>query len=119
MDVEPRPGLRVPEGWRPCPQPERHWLRGASLFGSDPAGLAQLREDTDRGGRRAWWDLDPRSPRTCHLVCLCEGLESGLTAPLPAGLRRCTRETWREAARGARHGRVVIGPDDRVRVVCR
>lgn len=118
--VTPEQRVDAPEGWRVVPEAEMHWLRGAELFDGDPADRAQLREDGEnRQQRSAWWDLDPANPRGYFLVCRYEGIEAGLVARVPAGPRRCTAETFRDNSRGVRHGRVVIGPDNWVRVTCR
>ncbi len=118
--VTPEQRIVAPEGWRVAPQAQMHWLRGADLFDGDPSGETQLREDGgDSAGRRGWWDLDPANARGYHIVCRYEGLEAGVTAPVPRGLRRCTVETYRDNSRGVRHGRMVIGPDNWVRVTCR
>lgn len=118
--VTPEARIEAPEGWRVMPERQRHYLRGAILFDGDPSSLAQLREDGgDRARRQEWWDLDPASPRLYHIICRYEGLEAGVSAPVPRGLRRCTVETYREDSRGIRHGRVVMGPDNWVRVTCR
>ena len=118
--VTPEQRVQAPEGWRVQADSQMHWLRGAELFEGDPADRVQLREDGgDRATRREWWDLDPANPRTYHIVCRYEGLEAGIVAPVPRGLRRCTVETHRDNSRGVRHGRVVIGPDNWVRVGCR
>ena len=118
--VTPEQRIEAPEGWRVQADSAMHWLRGAELFDGEPAERAQLREDGgDRAGRREWWDLDPANPRGTFIVCRYEGLEAGIVARVPAGLRRCTVETYRDNSRGIRHGRVVIGPDNWVRVGCR
>jgi hypothetical protein len=61
--------------------------------------------------------LDP-APEPYQLVCLYEGLESGLVATVPAGARRCTVATLRDGGRVVRHGRAVTG-FERVEVTCR
>lgn len=119
VEVESSARLRAPEGFTVARDPARHWLRGADLFDGPPAELAQLRGDGgDRRARREWWTLDPANTRRYHIICRYEGLEEGLEAVLPAGLRRCTVETYREDARAMRGGRVVLGPDGWVRVTC-
>lgn len=119
VEVESTARIRAPEGFTVVPDPARHWLRGADLFDGPPAERAQLRGDGgDRRTRREWWDLDPANARAYHIICRYEGLEEGLEAVLPAGLRRCTVETYREDARAARGGRFVLGPDGWVRVTC-
>ncbi|HYF09886.1 MAG TPA: STY0301 family protein [Acetobacteraceae bacterium] len=120
VQVTPEARIQAPEGWRALPEPQWHFLRGAELFDGDPSERAQLREDSREGAaRQRWWDLDPANSRGYHLVCRYEGLEAGITARVPAGLRRCTVETYRDNSRGVRHGRVVMGPDNWVRVTCR
>lgn len=119
VEVESSAQLRAPEGFTVARAPTSHWLRGADLFDGPPAELAQLRGDGgDRRTRREWWTLDPANTRRYHIICRYEGLEEGLEAVLPAGLRRCTVETYREDARAMRGGRVVLGPDGWVRVTC-
>jgi hypothetical protein len=118
VEVEGTARLRVPEGFVLAPSPMRHWLRGATLFDGPPAELASLRPNEDARTRRDWWELDPANPRRYHIICRYEGIEDGLEAMLPAGLRRCTIETYRENARAMRGGRVVAGPDGWIRVTC-
>lgn len=118
VEVESSARLRAPEGFTVARDSARHWLRGADLFDGPPAELAQLRGESNRRARRDWWDLDPANTRRYHIICRYEGLEEGLEAVLPIGLRRCTVETYREDARAMRGGRVVMGPDGWVRVTC-
>lgn len=112
--------IEVPQGWRVQPDTQMHWLRGAELFDGEPAERAQLREDGEnRQQRSAWWDLAPGNTRGYFLVCRYEGMEAGVVARVPDSMRRCTVTTYRDNSRGVRHGRVVIGPDNWVRVTCR
>jgi len=116
LDLTPRVEPRAPEGWRVIATRQTHWLRNADLCVGDPEARVQLRPEEDRARKRLWWDL---GNDTHTLVCLYEGTEVSLAAPVPAGHRRCTVETYRENSRGIRFGRPVIGPDDWGRVTCR
>ena len=117
--VTPQQQVAAPEGWRVQEDAGFHWLRGAELFDGDPSERAQLREEGEnRQQRMTWWDIDPANPRGYFIVCRYEGLEAGIVARVPAGLRRCTVQTFRDNSRGVRHGRVVIGPDNWVRAYC-
>ncbi|HEY4250477.1 MAG TPA: STY0301 family protein [Roseomonas sp.] len=118
IEVDSTARIRVPDGFTLMPDPTRYWLRGADMFDGPPAEMAQLRGDSDRRTRRDWWDLDPANPRRYFIICRYEGLEEGLQATLPEGLRRCTMETYRENAQAGRGGRTVVGPDGWVRVTC-
>jgi hypothetical protein len=116
IELTPEVRITPPPGWRALPEPQSHWLRGAALYLGDPAGRAQLVPEEDRQRRVSYWDLTAE-PHT--LVCEYEGTEMRIAAPVPAGLKRCTIETFRQTSQGVRFGRPVIGPNDWVRVACR
>lgn len=117
--VTPEQRIEAPAPWRVQTESQMHWLRGAELFDGEPSERVQLREDGDnRQQRSAWWDMNPANPRGHFIVCRYEGVEAGIVARVPEGLRRCTVQTFREDSRGVRHGRIVIGPDNWVRVTC-
>ncbi len=117
LDVESGDRIVVPQGWDLRPERQRHWLRGAELYEGDPADRVQLRPDQDRRTRREWWDLGGNA-QPYRLVCVYEGLQSGVMATVPERARRCEVRDVPENSRGMRHGRVVTEPR-RVEVDCR
>lgn len=94
-----------PAGWTARSGSALHWLRGARLFEGDPADGVELRPDGE--GRREAWNLDPAARPV--LVCLYEGTEATLSAPVPAGAKACTVERRPSQGRGTRAGQAVTG----------
>lgn len=117
IEVDPGDRVRPPQGWATYTLIQHHALRGAALFEGDPAERVELVPSEDRRARRTWWDLGGnRQPY--RLVCLYEGIESGIVAEVPAGASSCEITSYREDRFLPRHGRIVDGPEH-TRIVCR
>ena len=103
IQLTPQVSITPPPGFTARPQPEYHWLTGADLFDGNPDDRMQLQQE--RRAQTDRWDLDSKRAHT--LVCLYEGTDMTLSAPLPIGTKRCEAITKAQDSRGVRGHRIV------------